>query len=210
MTFNLFGPPTKCDIKVGYISTDRGYVADINIHEANVYAKANPGTTFIFASRERIRYLNINEVNKLTTDDLFSEADSCEGVNMDKKSDDAPVKVLFMGGGGIGAQANPIIGRDGGLIGIDMVSRGFGYQYPPIVEVRDESGIAAGAVVIAGIGTTATVFQTYDDEEDFEVYDLETCAPKQVGFGSVYSIDGKNIGSWNPNRYVNPSQTLFQ
>ncbi len=210
MTFDLFGPPTKCDIKVGYISTDRGYVADINIHEANVYAKANPGTTFIFASRERIRYLNINEVNKLTTDDLFSEADSCEGVNMDKKSDDAPVKVLFMGGGGIGAQANPIIGRDGGLIGIDMVSRGFGYQYPPIVEVRDESGIAAGAVVIAGIGTTATVFQTYDDEEDFEVYDLETCAPKQVGFGSVYSIDGKNIGSWNPNRYVNPSTTPFQ
>ena len=52
MTFNLFGPPTKCDIKVGYISTDRGYVAGIGIHDANVYAKANPGTTFRFATRE--------------------------------------------------------------------------------------------------------------------------------------------------------------
>ena len=70
MAFDLFGPPTKCDIKVGYVSTDRGYVAGIGIHDANVYAKANPGTTFIFATRERIRYLNINEVNKLTPNDL--------------------------------------------------------------------------------------------------------------------------------------------
>ena len=210
MTFDLFGPPTKCDIKVGYVSTDRGYVAGIGIHDANVYAKANPGTTFIFATRERIRYLNINEVNKLTPNDLTSEVDECKGIQMNKNSEDASIKVLFMGGGGVGAQANPIIGRDGGVIGIDMVHRGFGYQYPPQVEVRDESGRAAGSVVIAGIGTTATVYQTYEDEDDFEVYDLETCAPKQVGFGTVYSIDGKNIGSWNPNRYVNPSQTLFQ
>ena len=172
MAFNLFGPPTKCDIKVGYISTDRGYVSGIGIHEANVYAQANPGTTFIFATRERIKYLNINEVNKLTPNDLQSNVDDCKGIQMDKKSSQAPIQVLFMGGGGIGAKANPIIGRDGALIGIDMVSRGFGYQYPPTVEVRDESGIAAGAVVTAGIGTTATVYQTYEEEEDFEVYDL--------------------------------------
>ena len=210
MTFNLFGPPTKCDIKVGYISTDRGYVAGIGIHDANVYAKANPGTTFIFATRERIKYLNINEVNKLTPEDLTSEVDECKGIEMNKKSDEAPIKLVFMGGGGIGAQGNPIIGRDGGVIGVDMVSRGFGYKSAPIVEVRDESGIAAGAVITAGIGTTATVYQTYEDEEDLEVYDLETCAPKQVGFGSVYSIDGKNIGSWDPNRYINPSKTPFQ
>ena len=141
-------------------------MAGIGIHDANVYAKSNPGTTFIFATRERIRYLNINEVNKLTPDDLTSQVDECKGIQMDKKSDDAPIKVIFRGGGGIGAQANPIIGRDGGVIGVDMVHRGFGYQYPPQVEVRDESGIAAGAVVIAGIGTTATVYQTYEDEED--------------------------------------------
>jgi len=210
MTFNLFGPPTKCDIKVGYVSTDRGYVSGIGIHEANLYAKQNPGTTFIFATRERIKYLNINGVNQLTPNDLQSNVDDCKGIQMDKKSDDAPVQVIFMGGGGIGAKANPIIGKDGALIGIDMVSRGFGYLYPPTVEVRDESGIAAGAVVTVGIGTTATVYKTYDDEEDFEEYDLQTCAPPIVGLGSVFGPGGENLGSWDPSQYINPSKTPFQ
>ena len=49
-SFNIFEPPTKCDIKVGYISTDRGYVSGVGIHDANLYAKKNPGTTFISVS----------------------------------------------------------------------------------------------------------------------------------------------------------------
>ena len=168
MSFNIFDAPTLRDVKVGYISTDKGYISGVGLWDANVYAKANPGTTFIFQTREKTQYLNINGVNELTPNDLQSNADDCSGVDMNKKTNDAPVQVIFQGGGGVGAQANPIIGRDGALIGIDMVSRGFGYQYPPVVEVRDESGIAAGAVVTAGIGTTATVYQSYEDEEDFE------------------------------------------
>ena len=62
MSFNLFGPATICDIKVGYISTDRGYVDGISRYEANQYAALNPGTQFIFKNRDLIRYLNINEV----------------------------------------------------------------------------------------------------------------------------------------------------
>ena len=79
-SFNIFEPPTKCDIKVGYISTDRGYVSGVGIHDANVYAKRNPGTTFIFATREKLQYLNINEVNKLTPNDLVSSANDCTGI----------------------------------------------------------------------------------------------------------------------------------
>ena len=45
-TFNIFQSPTKCDIKVGYISTDRGYVAGIGLYQANVIAKRNPGLCF--------------------------------------------------------------------------------------------------------------------------------------------------------------------
>ena len=207
-SFNIFEPPTKCDIKVGYISTDRGYVSGVGIHDANVYAKKNPGTTFIFATREKLQYLNINEVNKLTPNDLVSSVDSCTGIEMNKKSDESP-QIVFSGGGGIGAKANPIIGSDGSLLGIDLVSGGFGYQYPPQVSMLDPTGIGAGAVIRAGIASTATVYQTYEDEEDFEEYDLKTCAPPNVGFGSMY-VGGKNIGTWNPNQYLNSVGSPFE
>ena len=76
MGFNLFGPATKCDIRVGYISTDRGFVDGINIYEANSYAQINPGTQFIFRNRDKVQYLNINEVNKLTPEDMLPEKNS--------------------------------------------------------------------------------------------------------------------------------------
>ena len=84
MSFDLFGPETKCDIKVGYISTDRGLVENIGLYEANQYAKLNPGTQFIFRNRDKVEYININEVNKLTPDMMLpsnmSANDSCSGI----------------------------------------------------------------------------------------------------------------------------------
>ena len=71
MSFNLFGPATVNDIKVGYISTTRGYVDGVSRYEANVYAQLNPGTQFILKIEIWIRYLNINEVNALTSEDLY-------------------------------------------------------------------------------------------------------------------------------------------
>ena len=61
---NLFGEATKQDIKVGYISTTRGYVTGIGVNDANIYAQKDPGTTFIFTTRDEIKFLNINEVKK--------------------------------------------------------------------------------------------------------------------------------------------------
>ena len=59
MSNNLFGPSSKDDIRVGYISTDTGYVTDITICEANTYAQKNPGTTFIFRNgNNNIQYLS--------------------------------------------------------------------------------------------------------------------------------------------------------
>ena len=64
-TFNLFGPITKNDIRVGYISSERGYVPGLSICEANVHAKKNPGTTFIYKpDRKTVKFLTINDVNK--------------------------------------------------------------------------------------------------------------------------------------------------
>ena len=159
--FNIFGPPTKCDIKVGYISTDRGYIQGVRIHDANAYAKKIPRTSFIFQTSEKIEYLNINEVNKLTPDDMTTEVDTCGGINMDAEC--GPTKVEIMGGGGVGAQGNPIIDRDGSVIGLDLVRGGHGYKFPPQVEVVDRCGRGAGVVARSSIGGTVTVYQTYEE-----------------------------------------------
>jgi hypothetical protein len=58
MSFNLFGPATKCDIRVGYIDPERGFVGNLSVYDANKYAKLNPGTTFIFRRRDKIQFMN--------------------------------------------------------------------------------------------------------------------------------------------------------
>ena len=147
-TFNLFGPLQKNDITVGYISTDRGYQTGVTVCEANAYAKLNPGTTFIFKpDKKTVKFLNINQVNQLSLNPAQATSDnSCpDGLNMNASPD--PTKVVFLGGGGVGAIANPVIGDDGAVMAIDLVNGGFGFKYPPITEIRDDSGIGAGAVV---------------------------------------------------------------
>ena len=82
-TFNIFGAPTKDDIRVGYISTDTGLVEGITVCEANDYAKLNPKSIFIFRDRTEIRYIDINQVNQLTTNDLYSGISTCDGIKID-------------------------------------------------------------------------------------------------------------------------------
>ena len=71
MSFNLFGPASKSDIRVGYIDPERGLSAIFDLYDANKYAKLNPGTTFIFRRRDKIQFMNINEVNALEGKDLL-------------------------------------------------------------------------------------------------------------------------------------------
>ena len=207
-TFDLFGPTTKCDIRVGYISTERGYVSGVNIHQANVYAKANPGTTFIFQTRKRIQYLSINQVNALTPEDLVDGIETCTGIEtgLTQNSPD----IIFLGGGGVGASANLIVGTDGAILGADMVSGGFGYQYPPLVRIKDPSGIGAGPAAEAFLGEIIETVQTYPDEEDFEFYDLRSCSTNPVGFGSNFNALGQSTGVWNPYRYTNYHENSFE
>ena len=37
MSFNLFGPASKSDIRVGYIDPERGFVGNLTVYEANRY-----------------------------------------------------------------------------------------------------------------------------------------------------------------------------
>ena len=220
MGFNLFGAAKTSDIKVGYISTDRGYVEGVTICEANSYAKLNPGTTFIVKNRKRIEYKNINEINNLKPVDAFVPApndgapsDECGGINLEKEY--GPPKAEFYGGGGVGVKGNVVVGNDGGVLGVHIVSGGNGYQYPPLVKIKDGGGKrGGGAVAIAGLGQTAIVKEVYDAEDEFEVYfppgiknacDAES-KKNNVGYGKRYSPDGKDLGPWDPSIYVNTEE----
>ena len=194
-TFNIFGNATKENIKVGYISTDRGFVSGVSICDANDYAKLNPGTIFIFRNRKEIRYIDINQVNKLTTDDLLSETgEACSGIKVDSECT-GNTNIEVFGGGGLGVLANPIIGKDGSVLAVDMVQGGFGYKYTPSAKVKDPCGIGAGAALRVTMvdGTETDEVVEYDDEEDFENYEI--CdGNNNVGFGRRYSPTGKDIG----------------
>ena len=99
MTFNIFNSPTKEGIDVGYISDDRGYVTNVSICEANEYAKSNPGTVFIVKNRDFVKYLDINDVNKLVPNDLIPKGtDKCAGY-IDIDEDGNPVVGVVTEGG---------------------------------------------------------------------------------------------------------------
>ena len=196
-SFDIFGPPTKDGIKVGYISTTRGRVDGVSILDANKHAKKDPGTVFIYRTRKATQFLNINEVNALQPSDEIIPASCEDGLKLESTPEDA--RIVFMGGNGVGVRANPIIGRDGAVLAVDLVSGGFGYEYPPLAEVRDDSTIGAGAVLRVVTGEQVNTEIIYSDEEDFEEYIIPE--EKPPGWGDQYTPEGKLLGQWNPQVY---------
>ena len=134
------------NIKVGYI-TDDGYVSGVSIADANSYEKLNPETVFIFIDgNKKVKYLSISEVNNLTIRDLL-RSDPCQV----GPQPCGPPALKFFGGGGIGAEANPVVDSSGNLIAVDLVSGGFGYSTPPFVQVIDPCRNGSGAVLTTEI-----------------------------------------------------------
>ena len=134
------------NIKVGYI-TDDGYVSSVSIADANAYEKLNPETVFIFIDgNKKVKYLSISEVNNLTIRDLL-RSDPCEV----GPQPCGPPALKFFGGGGIGAEANPVVDSSGNLIAVDLISGGFGYSTPPFVQVIDPCRNGSGAVLTTEI-----------------------------------------------------------
>jgi len=255
--FNIFSETTPDNIRVGYISTERGYIDGLTVLEANRYAESNPGTQFIFRNRDKILYLNINEVNNLTIGDLTparsatngqckpvvglreqdilnalgGDVDSILGDNSNNsninsiiETIDGPiaintnnsvdnfenylVRLHIFGGGGVGAKANPIIGKDGSLLACHVVSGGFGYQYPPQVKIIDDKDIGKGATAVSIIGNTIPVLEDFESENDFEDYKTDGVeygsSPKN--WGRRFSPTGKDIGEWDPSTYLKPEK----
>jgi len=237
-------------VRVGYIDSKRGYISGLSVYEANRYAEKNPGTQFILATREEVRYLNITEVNKLTNQSILpknrpsgivddnDELDPCNTVRgFATDSDSEPrgdldgnepvvnppvfgggqydasfnykkykkdrTRIELQGGGGIGALASPIIGRDGSIIHCRVIDGGFGYQFPPQVRIFDENMRGAGARAYSLLGTTGYTQENYDDEDDVEEYNFDlgeyNFDSKDASWGSVYSLESQTVvGEWNP------------
>lgn len=202
MALNLFGPPTKDDIKVAYIDPILGLVEGVSICEANEYAKREPGTTFIFRNgNQTLQYLNVNEINQLDPNVLIT-TDECGGISQ-KKECGSPTIQIF-GGGGIGAAGNPIVGNDGAILAVDIVRGGNGYQYPPLVSARDICNYGSGASFTTVIGEVVETTETFNNEADFEDYEL--CEPTDVGYGQNWGPDGEDLGPWDPRVYTNPGE----
>ena len=212
MSFNIFGAADKNSIKVGYVDPERGYVTGVTRLEANKYAALNPGVRFIVTNREKTRFLNINEVNALEPADLIpkgnpSNADGCRRINGLRPGEvtprDLPAKVCITGGSGIGAVGNPIFGRDGALLAINLVRGGFGYTTPPRVKICDDTRQGSGAVIRSVLGELADTVEVFDQEDDFEIYDLS--GDELPGYGDRFGPDGQNLGKWDPNLFASLS-----
>ena len=242
-------------VRVGYIDSKRGYISGLSVYEANKYAEKNPGTQFIIATREEVRYLNITEVNKLTNQSILpknrpsgivddnDELDPCNTVRgfatdpdseprvgLDGYGPDANepivnppasgggqyetsfnykkykkdrIRIELQGGGGIGALASPIIGRDGSIIHCRVIDGGFGYRNAPQVRIFDENMRGAGARAYSLLGTTGYTQENYDDEDDVEEYNFDlgeyNFDSTDASWGSVYSLESQTVvGEWNP------------
>ena len=227
--FNLFGPVQKKDIRVGYIDPDRGYVTGITICEANAHAKLNPGSQFILNTRDSVRFLNINEVNNLTPDDAFdttgvpynSTGVDCRGVTVDNPPDSPTAE--FYGGGGVGVKGNPIIGDDGSVLAVHLIERGFGYKYPPLIDIKDKFGSGAGVVAYSILGPEVNRgWEFYESKEDVEdYYPIQTddgtniqilCSDSvsEVPYGYTYTLGGERSNEWDPTIYANLTEDLFR
>ena len=197
-TFNIFSPADEDQIRVGYISTERGYIQGVGRCEANEYAKLNPGTRFIIETRDVVRYLNINEVNSLTFEDTTAASSvECGGIDFDATC--KPARLNFTGGGGVGAKGIPVIGNDGSVMSVILQEGGYGYQYPPQAKVSDSCGKGAGAVVRAFTDTIVETTVIFDQPEDFEEYDI--CLPGEDDRPDEFGKGGKFIGKFDAPSY---------
>jgi hypothetical protein len=64
-------------------------------------------------------------------------------------------------GDGIGGILEPVIGDNGSLVSVDIVSSGIDYTYPPTLKVIDKSGYGSGATIEATINENGTIDKVY-------------------------------------------------
>jgi hypothetical protein len=81
-----------------------------------------------------------------------------------------PPSVVFYGGGGAGASANAIISATGDILGIDIISSGFGYTKPPFIRFEDACGKGSAAVGRVSIGPVSKQLGSSVSQQSDEIY----------------------------------------
>ena len=197
---NFFSELTEKDIRVSYIDPILGLVNNLTICEAKIEAKKNPGTIFIFKNgRQTLRYLDIGQVDDLLPGALKENKNKpCPGITSTTEECKPPTIQIF-GGGGIGAAGNAIVGNDGSILAVDIVRRGNGYKYPPLVSARDNCAIGSGAVLTATLGCIP------QEKEKAKKQKIDLCSETEVGYGQIWDANGQIIGDWDPKNYFRPS-----
>ena len=121
------------------------------------------------------------------------------------KTDGAPnaceSKIFISGSGGVGAFAVPVIGIDGSVLAAIVTDGGFGYKNPPQARLFDSCRRGVGTVLKTHVGFAKTTTIYYDQEDDFEVYDL-TPPFTLSGYGKRFGPDGNELGDWDPNLFA--------
>jgi hypothetical protein len=90
-----------------------------------------------------------------------------------------PPIVKIFGGGGLSGAAIPLFGsivgevgnKTGSIIGVQLTNPGYGYQFPPFVEITDECGQGYGAVARSVLNDDGTIKYIYivSDGENYPI-----------------------------------------
>lgn len=105
-----------------------------------------------------------------------------------------PPTISINGGGGFGAIGNPIISATGSILGIDLVSRGFGYFSPPDIQITDGCGIGNGAIAVAIINNPVTI-QEDQTNINFDNGNVTIVNGDTTIQGGDTTVDGNTINS---------------
>jgi hypothetical protein len=104
-----------------------------------------------------------------------------------------PPKVKFVGGNPqTPATANAIISAAGNIIGVDLISKGFGYLSTPAIKIADNCGIGKGAKAIAVMKEISPTGG--GDNKDQPQYEVEKIIIPDAGKNYLQTPNGSSGG----------------
>jgi hypothetical protein len=97
------------------------------------------------------------------------------------------------------------VGNDGSILAVDIVRGGNGYQVSHHLLLQEMRVIdGSGATFVSVIGEVVETTETYENEADFEEYEI--CEPTDVGYGQNWGPNGEDLGPWDPKTYTEPGE----